>query len=74
MKTIFINIKELIQVREESIEKVSGKEMATLPLLKNAFLVVENDLIIDYGLMDKCPKIENATIIDVSGKVILPTW
>ncbi|WP_430400607.1 imidazolonepropionase [Flavobacterium sp.] len=74
MKTLFINIKELLQVREEYIEKVSGKEMATLPIIKDAFLLVENDIIIDFGPMITCPKIENASIIDATGKVILPTW
>ena len=74
MKTLFTNIKELLQVRETSIDKVSGNEMATLPIIKDAFLLVENDIIIDFGSMDVCPNIENTTIIDVSGKVILPTW
>ncbi|WP_264558565.1 imidazolonepropionase [Flavobacterium sp. N2270] len=74
MKTLFTNIKELLQVRETSIDKVSGKEMATLPIIKDAFLLVENDIIIDFGSMDVCPKIENASIIDATGKVILPTW
>ena len=74
MKTLFINIKELLQVREECIEKVSGKEMATLPIIKHAFLLVENDIIIDFGPMNTCPRIDNAKIIDATGKVILPTW
>ena len=74
MKTLFINIKELLQVREECIEKVSGKEMATLPIIKDAFLLVENDIIIDFGPMNTCPRIDNAKIIDATGKVILPTW
>ena len=74
MKTLFTNIKELLQVRETSIDKVSGNEMASLPIIKNAFLLIENDIIIDFGPMNACPNIENTTIIDVSGKVILPTW
>lgn len=74
MKTLFVNIKELLQVRETSIDKVSGKEMATLPIIKDAFLLVENDIIVDFGPMNICPKIDNATIIDATGKVILPTW
>ena len=48
--------------------------MATLPIIKDAFLLVENDIIIDFGPMITCPKIENASIIDATGKVILPTW
>ncbi|HRE78019.1 MAG TPA: imidazolonepropionase [Flavobacterium sp.] len=74
MQTLIINIKELIQIREMEIKKVSGSEMANLPLLKNAFLLIENDLIADFGLMNDCPTLSNAKIIDASGKVVLPTW
>jgi imidazolonepropionase len=74
MKTLFINIKELIQVREASVLKVSGAEMAILPKIDNAFLLIENNLIVDYGQMSNCPEIENIEVIDVTGKVILPTW
>ena len=38
MTTLFINIKELIQVRELNVMKVSGKDMGALPIIKNAFL------------------------------------
>ena len=74
MQTLIVNIKELLQVRENPIEKVSGKEMGLLPSLKNAFLLIEHDLIIDFGLMENCPKINPNTIIDANGKIVLPTW
>jgi imidazolonepropionase len=74
MKTLIINIKELIQIRENGIQKVSGSEMAELPLLENAFLLIENDLIADFGLMNNCPTLTDAKIIDASGRVVLPTW
>jgi len=38
MQTLIINIKELIQIRELVIQKISGSEIANLPLLINAFL------------------------------------
>lgn len=74
MQTLIINIKELLQVRETSIDKVSGKEMAVLPTVKNAFLLLENDLIADFGPMENCPKINADKTIDASGKIVLPTW
>ena len=40
MTTLFINIKELIQVRELNVMKVSGKDMGALPIIKNAFLLI----------------------------------
>ncbi len=73
MTTIFKNIKELIQIRTEPVSFVSGKEMNKLPTIKNAFLVVENGLISDFGSMDDCPEIEGE-IVDVTGKMILPSW
>ncbi|MCH3882566.1 MULTISPECIES: imidazolonepropionase [Tenacibaculum] len=73
MKILFTNIKELIQVRETSVLKVSGKEMRILPTIKNAFLLIENDKIIDFGAMENIPNSADKTI-DCTGKMILPTW
>ena len=73
MNVLFKNIKELIQVREIAIDFLSGKEMNVLPTLKNAFLLVENGLIADFGFMEDCPDIEIKTI-DATGKMILPSW
>lgn len=73
MTQLFINIKELIQVRDLEVLKVSGTAMKILPTLKNAFLLVEDNTIIDYGLMQNAPNsIDN--VIDCNGKMILPTW
>lgn len=74
MKILFKNIKELIQVREKSIDFVSGKEMSVLPTIKNAFLLVKNGLIEGFGTMDSCPTFKVDKIIDASGKMILPSW
>jgi imidazolonepropionase len=74
MATLFKNIKELIQVRTESVSFLSGKEMSELPTIKNAFLVVENGIIADFGAMDSCPTTAFSTIIDATGKMILPSW
>jgi imidazolonepropionase len=73
MNVLFKNIKELIQVRETPIVFLSGKEMNVLPTLKNAFLLVKNGLIADFGSMENCPDIEIKTI-DAAGKMILPSW
>jgi imidazolonepropionase len=73
MNVLFKNIKELIQVRETSIDFLSGKEMGILPTIKNAFLLVKNGLIADFGLMENCPEL-TIKIIDASGKMILPSW
>tara|TARA_R110002124_G_scaffold63258_5_gene172598 strand:+ start:5855 stop:7093 length:1239 start_codon:yes stop_codon:yes gene_type:complete len=74
MATLFKNIKELIQVRTKSISFVSGKEMKLLPTIKNAFLVVENGLILDFGDMKDCPTTNFSEVIDATRKMILPSW
>ncbi len=74
MKILFKNIKELIQVREESIDFVSGKEMSVLPTIKNAYLLVNDGLIEDYGSMDSCPTFKVDQEVDATGKMILPSW
>ncbi len=74
MKTLITNIKELLQVRENHIDKVSGTAMASLPKIENAYLLLEDNLISDFGKMENLPLITDAKIIDATGKVILPAW
>nr|WP_294923852.1 imidazolonepropionase [uncultured Flavobacterium sp.] len=74
MTTLIINIKELLQVRETSVSKVSGAQMAILPTIKNAFLILNDNLIEDFGSMENLPEIKADKIIDANGRVVLPAW
>jgi imidazolonepropionase len=74
MKTLFINIKDLVQVREPSVEKISGEMMKELPCISNAWLLIENDKIKDFGIMDSLPEINEVEKIDLQGKTVLPAW
>ena len=74
MSILIKNIKELLQVRETHISIVKGSEMKILPKLKNAFLYIENDRIVDYGKMVDCPNIKVEETIDATGKIVLPAW
>jgi imidazolonepropionase len=74
MSILIINIKELLQVRDSNILKVSGKDMKVLPTLKNAYVLVEDDTIIDYGIMDDLIKFDADEVIDAEGKIVLPAW
>lgn len=74
MKTLITNIQELLQIREASIKKVSGKEMKELPSIKNAYLIIEDDCISDFGSMENCPQIEADITIDATNKVVFPSW
>jgi imidazolonepropionase len=48
--------------------------MAILPTLKNAFLLIENDLIADFGLMSEIPALQFDQKINCEGRVVLPSW
>ncbi len=74
MKQLFTNIKELLQVRENTVDKLSGAEMKELPTIKNAWLLIEDDKIADYGEMNSMPEIDADKTIDAEGKIILPSW
>ena len=74
MSKLIINIKELIQVRDKNISFLTAKEMDNLPSLKNAYLLIENGKISDYGKMSEIPKINNIESIDAKNKIVLPCW
>ena len=74
MRQVFTNIKQLLQIRSNKIRSVTGKSMRELPLIENAFLCIENDLISNFGEMNSFIQKKNDKIIDVSGKLILPCW
>ena len=68
MTILIINIKELLQVRDAAILKVSGAEMAVLPTIKNAYLVLRNGLISDLGVVEDLPNVNPEKCIDADGK------
>ena len=74
MSKLIINIKELIQVRDRNISFLSAKEMDTLPSINNAYLLIENGKISDFGKMSEISKIDNVETIDAKNKIVLPCW
>lgn len=74
MTTLIINIKALLQIRNSNVIKVSGKEMKQLPTLENAYVLIENTTIKDYGSMQDLNGINADKTIDAKGKMVLPCW
>jgi imidazolonepropionase len=74
MSILITNIKELLQVRETNVTLVKGEDMKILPTLKNAYVFIEHDTIVEYGSMNDCINIEADEVIDATGKIVLPTW
>ncbi|MDB4289799.1 imidazolonepropionase [Flavobacteriaceae bacterium] len=74
MNILFTHIKELLQTRPKSEVKVMGTAMKELPHIKNAFLRIQGDTILDFGAMDDLVIQDTDDVVDVTGKIILPTW
>lgn len=74
MKTLIKNIKQLVQVRDQNITKLKGKQMSYLPTLSNAWLLINEDKIENFGGMETLPNIEADQEIDATGKLVFPSW
>ena len=74
MSKIIINIKRLVQIRDKNTSFISANEMSNLPSINNAYLVIKDGLINDFGKMSNIPKTDNLEIIDAKNKFVLPAW
>jgi imidazolonepropionase len=75
-KILIKNIKELIQVETEIKRKVKGEDMRNLPTIKDAWLAIENDVIVAFGKMDDLEITDwvGLEILDVDGKMVFPSF
>ena len=80
MTIIINNIKELLQVDETKRPLVGGKDMASLPVIKDAYLIVDDGLISDYGMMKELDMASlsrekpDLQVISAEGRLVLPAW
>jgi len=76
MTTLITNIQQLIGTREENT-LLRGAGLAHLPTIENAFVLIEDGTIADYGAMYeleiKVPQLPK-DIIDAAGQFVLPCW
>lgn len=74
-RILLINIKKLLQIRSLDTSYVSGKEMDVLPFIESAYLLINNDIIEEFGEMKNSPKnLEKFRVIDCKDKMVLPSW
>src|SRR5215203_6867756 len=75
MATLITNIKQLVNVRDAS-RLLRGKELSILPSIENAYVVLDNGLIAEYGSMNEVPnsKFQIPNTIDAAGHFVLPCW
>jgi len=75
MVTLITNIKQLVNVRDED-KLLKGKELGELPIIENSYLIIEDDVIAEYGSMQqiKNQKVKDKSEIDATGRFVLPCW
>ena len=73
---LITNIKALVGIHPKEKLVLRGSEMTNLPVLENAWLLLENGLIKDFGSMTSIPShISNLTAqISAQGKFVIPSW
>lgn len=78
MKLLLQNIRELVQVEEQPAEKVSGKDMALLKTVKDAYLLIDDELISDFGPMKDMDRVQvgddTLVEIDCRDRLVMPAW
>lgn len=75
MTTLVKNIKQLVGVREEN-KLLRGQELSELSCIDNAYLVIEDGVIVEYGNMKELrdSKFEIRNSFDALGQFVLPCW
>ena len=73
---LIINIKGLVGVHAAEQRVLRGEQLANLPVLYNAWLLIEDGLIKDFGTMDSLPSSISGLFspVDAAGKFIFPCW
>ncbi|MDC0230638.1 imidazolonepropionase [Aureispira] len=74
MRTLICNIKELVLATNSPPKRVQGAEMSSLPVINNAYVVIEDDIIFDFGPMSEVPENNFDKTISAKGAFVLPTW
>jgi imidazolonepropionase len=76
-KILIKNIKGLVQYGEDLPKIRKGAEMKELPILENAYLALEDGVIVAYGSMEDWAGItdwRDLEVIDADGKFVLPAF
>lgn len=74
MRTLVTNIKCLVQTEETSREAVCGEAMAEVESINDAYLIVEDDKIADFGKMSEMKEQNADKIIDAKQCFVLPSF
>ena len=74
-RILLINIKKLLQIRSIETTYVSGRKMSKIPCIESAYLLINNNIIEEFGEMKNSPKdLKKFNVIDCKYKMVLPSW
>jgi imidazolonepropionase len=73
MTTLIQNIAKLAGVHGPSAA-LRGKELAEFPVIRNAWLLVEDGVIAGFGSMEGGDIPMASSVIDATGSMIIPSW
>jgi len=71
--TLIKHIRTLVQASHTPVGVVSGARMGELPVIDDAFLLIEKERIAGFGPMSGAPERAD-TLIDASGRMVFPSW
>lgn len=74
MKTLIKDIGQIAGIVEEGILRKEGAAMSETGTLDNAWLLIDNEHIADFGQMDDLPSEEGYGVIDAEGGMVLPAF
>ncbi|MEG1573280.1 MAG: imidazolonepropionase [Bacteroidales bacterium] len=74
MKLLIKNIQGLVQEQSQTVRKVCGKDMQKLKVISNAYLLIEEDKIADYGEMKNCKYERVDKEIEAKGRFVFPSF
>lgn len=76
MHLLLTNIKQLCNVELGDTRKpyAKGADMKKMDCLENAWLLIEDGIIQDFGDMEHAHTVQATDVLDVSGKLVLPAW
>lgn len=74
MKTLIKNIGQIAGIVEEGILRKEGAAMSETGTLDNAWLLIDNEHIADFGPMDVLPSDDGCEVIDAEGGMVLPAF
>lgn len=74
MRTLITNIKSLVQVEQTPRIAVCGQDMSSINCIDNAYLIIEDDIIADFGTMSQLQDTNADKIIDAKNRFVLPSF